>query len=135
MPVQKTHHCTINTSHSQHTTPEPHSSFILHSSHTDTQSLKQHCPDGFLLGYWSIPRSRCESHRRTVHLAHLRSLTMHFQLEFIRQLSNDPSNTVVGLVRNKTSTLESLDPELKQRTNLHILQADITDYDALKVGA
>ncbi|KAH7144322.1 hypothetical protein B0J13DRAFT_525705 [Dactylonectria estremocensis] len=55
-------------------------------------------------------------------------------LEFIRQLSNDPSNTVVGLVRNKTSTLESLDPELKQRTNLHILQADITDYDALKAS-
>ncbi|KAH7140877.1 hypothetical protein EDB81DRAFT_843906 [Dactylonectria macrodidyma] len=54
--------------------------------------------------------------------------------EFIRQLSSNPNNTVVGLVRNKTSTLESLDPEMKQRSNLHILQADITDYDALKAS-
>ncbi|KAF7552728.1 hypothetical protein G7Z17_g4117 [Cylindrodendrum hubeiense] len=54
--------------------------------------------------------------------------------EFIRQLSEDPKNTVIGLVRDKASTIEKVNRELKQRANLHILQADITDYDALKAS-
>ncbi|KAH8679221.1 hypothetical protein BGZ61DRAFT_551684 [Ilyonectria robusta] len=54
--------------------------------------------------------------------------------EFISQLSSDPNNTVIGLVRNKPATLEKVDRELKQRANLHILQADITDYEALKAS-
>ncbi|KAK4063871.1 hypothetical protein Trihar35433_8579 [Trichoderma harzianum] len=53
-------------------------------------------------------------------------------LEYVRQLSGDPSNTVVGLVRDKTATQQAIAQELPGRSNIHILQADITDYDALK---
>ncbi|KAL7908205.1 hypothetical protein GGI35DRAFT_469946 [Trichoderma velutinum] len=53
-------------------------------------------------------------------------------LEFVRQLSSDPSNTVVGLVRDKTATEQAMAQELPGRSNIHVLQADITDYDAIK---
>ncbi|KAL6797457.1 hypothetical protein GGI42DRAFT_362116 [Trichoderma sp. SZMC 28013] len=53
-------------------------------------------------------------------------------LEFVRQLSSHPSNTVVGLVRDKTATEQAIAQELPGRSNIHILQADITDYDAVK---
>ncbi|KAK5958765.1 hypothetical protein OHC33_000608 [Knufia fluminis] len=55
--------------------------------------------------------------------------------EFLRQLSNDPNNTVIGLVRNKTATEKSVAQELSGRKNIHIVQADITDYEALKTAA
>ncbi|KAF4459655.1 protoporphyrinogen oxidase [Fusarium albosuccineum] len=55
--------------------------------------------------------------------------------EFLRQLSEDPKNTVVGLVRNKKATDEKVQRELSSRTNIHIIQADIVDYDALKVAS
>jgi hypothetical protein len=44
-------------------------------------------------------------------------------------------NVVVGLVRDKPATDKKIseDPKLKGRTNIHILQADLTDYNALKV--
>ncbi|KAK1760132.1 hypothetical protein QBC47DRAFT_683 [Echria macrotheca] len=57
--------------------------------------------------------------------------------EFLRQYSSDPQNIVVGLVRNKAETDKKVseDADLKTRSNLHILQADVTDYDALKAAA
>ncbi|KAK4151563.1 NAD(P)-binding protein [Chaetomidium leptoderma] len=57
--------------------------------------------------------------------------------EFLRQYSNDPNDTVIGLVRNKTATLEKVseDPDLKGRRNIHILEADVTDYNALQAAA
>ncbi|KAJ5788657.1 hypothetical protein N7457_003647 [Penicillium paradoxum] len=55
--------------------------------------------------------------------------------EFLRQLSSDTNNLVVGLVRNKTATKEKVKQELSERTNIHIIEADITDYAALKVAA
>ncbi|WYZ44934.1 hypothetical protein EsH8_VIII_000250 [Colletotrichum jinshuiense] len=51
--------------------------------------------------------------------------------EFLRQLSNDPANIVIGLVRDKENTKKKVTTELK-RDNVHILQADVTDYDAMK---
>ena len=59
---------------------------------------------------------------------------LHYQYEFLRQLSSDPENTVIGLVRDKSATDKKISEELKvQLSNVHILEADITDYDALKV--
>ncbi|KAI8625029.1 hypothetical protein F5Y19DRAFT_467414 [Xylariaceae sp. FL1651] len=55
--------------------------------------------------------------------------------EFLSQLSNDRDNTVIGLVRNKATTEEKLAKESKARPNVHILQADITDYNTLKQAA
>lgn len=56
------------------------------------------------------------------------------QWELLRQLSSDSSNTIIGIVRNKPATQEKAKEELPERTNIHIVQADITDYTALKVG-
>jgi hypothetical protein len=54
------------------------------------------------------------------------------QFEFLRQLSADTTNTVIGLVRNKDATEKKIAAELGQRSNVHILQADLTDYAAIK---
>ncbi|KAJ5833246.1 hypothetical protein N7474_001557 [Penicillium riverlandense] len=54
--------------------------------------------------------------------------------EFLRQLSSDSNNIVIGLVRNKPPTEEKMKQELPERTNIHIVQADITDYAALKAA-
>ncbi|KAI1179720.1 NAD(P)-binding protein [Nemania sp. FL0916] len=51
--------------------------------------------------------------------------------EFLRQLSENPKNTVVGLVRDKASTDKKVLAELN-RPNIHIVQGDLTDYDSLK---
>ncbi|RFU76459.1 hypothetical protein TARUN_5815 [Trichoderma arundinaceum] len=52
--------------------------------------------------------------------------------EFVRQLSNDSNNTVIGLVRDKVGTEKAVTKEIGERSNIHILQADITDYQALQ---
>jgi NAD(P)-dependent dehydrogenase (short-subunit alcohol dehydrogenase family) len=53
--------------------------------------------------------------------------------EFVRQLSNNPSNIVVGLVRNKAATYERLAKDgIKNAT---IFEADITDFTALEKAA
>lgn len=54
------------------------------------------------------------------------------QFEFVNQLSADSENTVFALVRSK-ATANKL-TELGKR-NVHIIEADITDNKALKVGA
>ncbi|KAK5654588.1 hypothetical protein OQA88_7217 [Cercophora sp. LCS_1] len=57
--------------------------------------------------------------------------------EFLRQYSSVPENTVVGLVRNKAATEQKVseDADLKNRTNIHIVEADISDYNTLKAAA
>jgi hypothetical protein len=40
---------------------------------------------------------------------------------------------VIGLVRRKSATEEKVKGELPDRTKIHIVEADITDYAALKV--
>ncbi|EXJ93929.1 hypothetical protein A1O1_02322 [Capronia coronata CBS 617.96] len=56
---------------------------------------------------------------------------------FIDYLSRDPSNTVIGLVRNKAATDERLaqDGFLEKRPNITILQADIIDGAALRAAS
>ncbi|KAI1038192.1 hypothetical protein LB503_012083, partial [Fusarium chuoi] len=54
--------------------------------------------------------------------------------ELARQLSSDHSNTVVGIVRDKPATINriSQDAELNRRSNIHVIEADLTNYNALK---
>ena len=53
------------------------------------------------------------------------------QFEFVKQLSDSSNNTLFAIVRNKANAtkLEELG-----RSNIHILEADVTDYKALKVS-
>ncbi|KAK0617009.1 putative short-chain dehydrogenases/reductase [Immersiella caudata] len=55
-------------------------------------------------------------------------------LEFVKQLSLAPSNTVFALVRNPSSAT-SLNQLAAQHPNLHIIQADITDPQSLVAAA
>ncbi|TVY62922.1 putative oxidoreductase [Lachnellula suecica] len=52
--------------------------------------------------------------------------------EFLRQLSADTTNIVIGLVRNKDTTDQKIAAELGPRKNIHILQADLTNYASIK---
>ena len=53
------------------------------------------------------------------------------QLEFVNQLSRNPSNVVFALVR-KLETSQRV--TAINRPNIHILQADITNLSELKVS-
>ncbi|KAI1337960.1 putative short chain dehydrogenase [Xylariaceae sp. FL0016] len=55
--------------------------------------------------------------------------------EFLKQLSEDPKNLVVGLVRNRAATEKKVAEELGNRPNAHILAADLTKYATLKQAA
>ncbi|KAF5542434.1 protoporphyrinogen oxidase [Fusarium napiforme] len=51
---------------------------------------------------------------------------------FVQVLASNLDNTVIGLVRNKAATEKKLAQELGSPKNVHVLEADITDYNALK---
>ncbi|KAG4293422.1 hypothetical protein FPRO06_00007 [Fusarium proliferatum] len=51
---------------------------------------------------------------------------------FIQVLSSNPDNTIIGLARNKAAAEKKLAEELGSPHNVYILEADITDYHALK---
>ncbi|RSL90860.1 hypothetical protein CEP52_014433 [Fusarium oligoseptatum] len=53
---------------------------------------------------------------------------------FLKELSADRENLVVGLVRNKSSTERKVADELGSPDNVRIVEADITNYDALKAS-
>ncbi|PWY78361.1 hypothetical protein BO70DRAFT_380595 [Aspergillus heteromorphus CBS 117.55] len=55
--------------------------------------------------------------------------------EFLRQLSSNPNNTVIGLVRDKSATQTRVLEELRGPSNIYILQGDLTDYVSLKNAA
>ncbi|KAK4247293.1 hypothetical protein C7999DRAFT_41356 [Corynascus novoguineensis] len=52
--------------------------------------------------------------------------------EFLRQISQDPDNTVIGLARDKPRADKMVSDMLGGRSNIHILHADLTDYDAVQ---
>ncbi|KAI1119043.1 hypothetical protein F5Y14DRAFT_438135 [Nemania sp. NC0429] len=56
---------------------------------------------------------------------------------FLTNLSADPKNTVIGVVRDKAGTIKktSEDATLKGRSNYHIVEGDLTNYDSLKNAA
>ncbi|ROW11950.1 hypothetical protein VPNG_05210 [Cytospora leucostoma] len=56
--------------------------------------------------------------------------------EFLRLLSNNADNTVIGLVRNVAATKKRVSEELKDaRGQIHILHVDLDDYDSIKNAA
>ncbi|KAJ4311246.1 hypothetical protein N0V94_008037 [Neodidymelliopsis sp. IMI 364377] len=55
--------------------------------------------------------------------------------EFLKQISDDPENLVVGLVRDKDATKQKVMEELGERPTVHILHADLTSYATLKKAA
>ncbi|KAI1632601.1 putative short chain dehydrogenase [Biscogniauxia mediterranea] len=55
--------------------------------------------------------------------------------EFVKQISEDPKNLVIGLVRDKAATEKKVATELGPRSNVHILHGDLTSYASLKEAA
>ncbi|SPO03145.1 related to protoporphyrinogen oxidase [Cephalotrichum gorgonifer] len=55
--------------------------------------------------------------------------------EFVRQISEDPKNLVVGIVRDKDTTEAKVATELSGRSNIHIVHGDLTSYASLKQAA
>jgi hypothetical protein len=55
--------------------------------------------------------------------------------ELLNQLSSNPENTVIGIVRNKVQTEKRIDQELGGRPNITILEADLTKYNDLEVSS
>ncbi|KAK8001894.1 short chain dehydrogenase [Apiospora marii] len=55
--------------------------------------------------------------------------------EFLKQLSDDANGLVIGLVRDKAATEKKVAAELGRRSNVHILEADLTKYASLKNAA
>lgn len=53
----------------------------------------------------------------------------------LKSISEGPENLFVGLVRNKAATEEKVAKELGNRSNVHIVHADLTDYASLKQAA
>ncbi|KAH7302815.1 hypothetical protein B0I35DRAFT_485630 [Stachybotrys elegans] len=52
--------------------------------------------------------------------------------EFLRQLSANADNIIIGIVRDKATTDKKIADELSSPSNVTILQADVGNYEALK---
>ncbi|KAF2129904.1 putative short chain dehydrogenase [Dothidotthia symphoricarpi CBS 119687] len=55
--------------------------------------------------------------------------------ELVKQISEDPKNLVIGLVRDKAATEKKVAAELGDHSNIHILHGDLTNYSSLKQAA
>ncbi|KAI3327598.1 NAD(P)-binding protein [Xylariaceae sp. AK1471] len=55
--------------------------------------------------------------------------------EFLRQLSDNPKNIVIGLARDTKTTQHKVSEELSGRSNIHIVHGDLLDYESLKKAA
>ncbi|KAK4060850.1 transcriptional regulator family: Fungal Specific TF [Trichoderma aggressivum f. europaeum] len=53
--------------------------------------------------------------------------------EFLKQLSDNPANIIIGLVRDTSVANDKIQKQLPGRQNIHVLQGDITDYNSLKI--
>ncbi|KAL2854590.1 hypothetical protein BJX68DRAFT_253877 [Aspergillus pseudodeflectus] len=54
---------------------------------------------------------------------------------FLSNLSSNPDNTVIALVRNKAGTEKRISEELSGRTNIHVVYSDLDDYNSLEAAA
>ena len=61
-------------------------------------------------------------------------LTGIFQFELVRQLSENPKNIVVTIVRDKIATESKIASEIAGIKNIFVLQGDLTDEQSLKVS-
>ncbi|KAI8948582.1 hypothetical protein F4801DRAFT_556248 [Xylaria longipes] len=55
--------------------------------------------------------------------------------EFLRQISSETTNTVIGLARDNIATEKRVKEELSGRTNIHILHGDLSNYQSLHKAA
>ncbi|ROV87072.1 hypothetical protein VMCG_10900 [Cytospora schulzeri] len=55
--------------------------------------------------------------------------------EFLKQISADPQALFIGLVRNVAGTEKKVKAELGDRSNVHIVYADLTSHASLKQAA
>ncbi|RII10869.1 hypothetical protein CUC08_Gglean006870 [Alternaria sp. MG1] len=55
--------------------------------------------------------------------------------ELLKQISQDPENLVIGLVRDQASTKEKVIAEIGERLNIHILSGDLTSHASLQQAA
>ncbi|KAH8178617.1 short chain dehydrogenase domain-containing protein [Sarocladium implicatum] len=62
-------------------------------------------------------------------------VTQGLGFEFLTQISQDPNNKVIGLVRRKAATLEKIAGQLPDRKNIEIVEADLTDHKSLYAAA
>ncbi|RAO66492.1 uncharacterized protein BHQ10_002504 [Talaromyces amestolkiae] len=53
---------------------------------------------------------------------------------FLRQISADPNNTVIALVRDKPATDARVSAELSDRKNIFVIHGDLTDVQSLKTA-
>lgn len=60
-------------------------------------------------------------------------LTLIVKYEFVRQLSEDASSTIIGMVRDKDATEKRFAEEVG-RSNIHIVKGDLKDHNSLKVS-
>lgn len=60
---------------------------------------------------------------------------LHPQWALLENVSRSQDNKVVGLVRDKATVDKRVAQELKDRSNITIIQADLIDYDALERAA
>ncbi|PKS11608.1 hypothetical protein jhhlp_001758 [Lomentospora prolificans] len=54
---------------------------------------------------------------------------------FLKNISKDPNNVVIALVRNKVGTEKRVSEELSDRKNIHVVEADLTNYESIKKSA
>lgn len=119
------------------------------------QTLKSHCASVQTFERYhssTLPPQPCPSLRQHVLIRYQRSLTRHWcmtrsvlfvtqasishtlaQFEFLRQLSADPANTVIGLVRDVKTVAAKVKEEI-DRSNVHILHGDLDSYQLMKAG-
>jgi hypothetical protein len=57
------------------------------------------------------------------------------QFALLKNLSENPENIVIGLVRDKVTTDKKIADEIGNRSNIHIFQADLLNFDDLKVSS
>ncbi|KAK6215762.1 short-chain dehydrogenase [Colletotrichum tabaci] len=51
---------------------------------------------------------------------------------FLRKISDDPNNTIIGTVRDKASVEKKIADELGSRSNIHIVEVEMASYDSIK---
>ncbi|KAF2714179.1 NAD(P)-binding protein [Pleomassaria siparia CBS 279.74] len=52
-------------------------------------------------------------------------------LEFVRQLSSDPSNNIIAAVRSRRSELAALKAMAKSHRNVHLIECDVSSPDSI----
>jgi NAD(P)-dependent dehydrogenase (short-subunit alcohol dehydrogenase family) len=52
-------------------------------------------------------------------------------LEFVRQLSSIPTNTIIAAVRSRKSDLTHLKPLFKSQKNIHVIECDVSSPESI----